>query len=116
VQVPGRLVRKEDGRAVDERARDRDALLLSARELIRVMVRAIAEPDRAQHFVRALMALGGLQRVSAVQQRQLDVVERGSARQQIESLEYESDLLVPHGRERVFRHPRYVLAVEKVLS
>ena len=32
-------------RIVDERARDGDALLLAARELLRAMLQAVAEPD-----------------------------------------------------------------------
>ena len=35
VEVPGRLVRQQNRRVVDQRARDRDALLLAARQLIR---------------------------------------------------------------------------------
>ena len=40
VEVARRLVGQQDRRAVDERTRDGDALLLSARELIRMVIRA----------------------------------------------------------------------------
>ena len=46
VEVPGRLVRQQNRRVVDQRARDRDALLLTAGELIRMMVRPVAESDQ----------------------------------------------------------------------
>jgi hypothetical protein len=45
-----------------------------------------------------------------------DVVERRRARQQVEALEDEPDLLVPDGGELVLRHLRDVLPVEEVLA
>ena len=48
VEVAGRLVGQHDRRVVGERARDGDALLLAARELRRIVVRAIGQP----HFAR----------------------------------------------------------------
>ena len=60
VERAGRFVGEDEARVVDERARDRDALLLSARELVGVMVRALeqmptivelCERDRCAAFV-----------------------------------------------------------------
>ena len=48
VQVSGRLVRDQDERIVDERARDRHALLLSARKLSRIARRLRCQPDLSQ--------------------------------------------------------------------
>ena len=55
IEVAGRLVRQQQRRVVDERARDGDALLLAARELVRMMVdaarrgrRPAAPPSRAR--------------------------------------------------------------------
>src|SRR5215211_4821613 len=48
VEVPRGLVADEERRVVDERARDRDALLLSARELVGVRVRLVREADHVQ--------------------------------------------------------------------
>ena len=45
VEVAGGLVGEQQRRVGDDRARDRDALLLAARELARVVVEAVAEPD-----------------------------------------------------------------------
>ena len=117
VEVAGRLVRQQDRRLVDQRARDRDALLLAARQLVRVVVHALAEADDLEHFLRALVPLGGLHlvRAAVVEQRQLDVVERRRPRQQVEPLEDEADLLVADDRQLVLRHPGDVLAVEEVL-
>src|SRR5262252_2920026 len=110
VEVPGRLVGQQDRRVVDQRARDGDALLLSARELVRMMVGAVAQADEFEHLLRTLVPLGRLHRVAAVEERQLDVVERRRPRQQVENLEHEPDLLVAHGCQRVLRHPGHVLA------
>ena len=95
VEVAGRLVGQQDRRVVDQRARDRDALLLAARQLVRMVIRPVARGRPASSTVgRALVPLGRLQRVAAVEQRQLDVVERRGPRQQVEPLEHEPDLLV----------------------
>ncbi len=48
VQVTRRLVGEQDRRAADERARDGDALLLTARELRRIVVQADAPCARAR--------------------------------------------------------------------
>ena len=45
VEVRQRLVHQHDRRVVDERARDRDALLLAARELMRQPLRERAEAE-----------------------------------------------------------------------
>ena len=45
VEVAGRLVGEEERRLGDQRARDRDALLLAAGELARLVVETIAEAD-----------------------------------------------------------------------
>ena len=60
VEVPGRLVREQDRRVVDQRAGDRDALLLSARQLVRMVVGPVAEPDQIEHLDRALVTFSGL--------------------------------------------------------
>ena len=98
-----------------ERARDRHALLLAARQLIGEVVEPVAQADRRQRIHRALVALGRLHLVGAVvEQRQLDVVERRGPRQQVEPLEDEPDLPVADDGELVLRHARDVLAVEDV--
>ena len=51
VEVAGRLVGEDDLRPGDERARDRDALLLSARQLRRTMVEPVFEPDRLDQLI-----------------------------------------------------------------
>ena len=54
VEIAGRLVGEQDRRIVGERARDRDALLLAARELRRIVMPAVRQPDvREQRRGRA---------------------------------------------------------------
>ena len=48
VEVAGRLVGEQDRRPGDERARDRHALLLTAGQLVRVVIGPLAEADRAR--------------------------------------------------------------------
>src|ERR687890_1179775 len=50
VEVSRRLVRQQDQRPVDERAGDRDTLLLTAGELVRVPVLLAAETDELEHL------------------------------------------------------------------
>src|SRR5574339_882726 len=45
IEVAGRLVREDDRRLVDERPGDGHALLLSSRQLIRVVVGALGQAD-----------------------------------------------------------------------
>ncbi len=89
VERTGRLVGENQRRVVDERARDRHALLLAARQLRGLMIGALAEPDLLQLVQRARMpvACGHV----GIHQRQLDVLERAGARQQVELLEHEAD-------------------------
>ena len=109
VEVAGRLVRQDDGGFVDQRPRDRHALLLAAGQLVGKVVGAVAEADGLERRAGAPCRSRRLERAAAVvEQRQLDVVERARARQQVEALEDEADLLVADARQIVARQPRHV--------
>src|SRR5262249_50591767 len=86
-------------RIVDQRAGDRHPLLLTAGKLGGLMRFAMRKPDLGQAFLgllpRALMA------VPRVKERQRNVVDGGAAREQIEVLEDEADLLVAIERKLV---------------
>ena len=100
----------------DQRARDRDALLLAAGELVRHVVMPLAESDRIEGRQRALVALTGPERIlAAVEQREFHVVERRGAREQVEALEHEADALVAHHGQFVLRRLRDILAGQHVL-
>jgi len=112
VEVAGRLVGQHDAGPVDQRARDRHPLALSARQLVGPVLDAIREPDQRQRLARAAPALLVLD--PGVDQRQLDVVERVGARQQVEGLEHEADLVVAHPRQLVVSLLGDLLVLEPV--
>ena len=99
VEVAGRLVGEQQRRVVDQRAGDGDALLLAARQLVRMVIEPLAEADRLERRGGALAALLGAD-AAPVEQRQLHVLERDGPRQQVEALEHEADLVVADVRER----------------
>ena len=87
---------------VDERARDGHALTLAARQLVRTVRRAsVSSTFASASLARSCRDLPG---DAAVNERQLDVVKRRRARQQIERLKDEPDLLVPDPRQLVVVH------------
>ena len=97
VEVAGRLVGEDDGRARDQRARHGDALLLAAGELRRAVPAAVREPDRVDQRLEPL-------RVGPVPgdaDRQEDVLLGGEDRQQVVALEDEADLGAAQQREVV---------------
>ena len=58
-------VREQHLRIAHERARDRDALLLAARQLARVVAEPVAETDEFERERRALAALGAAHLIGA---------------------------------------------------
>src|SRR5438132_13562163 len=115
IEVARRLVGEQQRRPIYERARNRDALLLAAGELIGMVIEPFAQTNRRQRFGRTLAPLGRVN-TARVEQRQLDVLEGGGARQQVKALEHEPDFRVADARQLARTELRHVLAVEKVLS
>ncbi len=64
-------------RVVDQRACDRDALLLAAGQLIRVVAEPLAQADALQRLGRTLAAFLGVAH-AGIEQRQLDVLDARS--------------------------------------
>ena len=67
VEVARRLVGQDERRLVDERARDRDALLLAARQLQRIRVHPVLQAQPLEHLERAALLLhrGGAEHARA---------------------------------------------------
>src|SRR5947209_5829578 len=101
IKIPRRLVGEDERRVVDECARDRHALLLSARQLVRVVPLAPRESDRVQRSDRAPVSLARLD--AGVEHRQLDVLKRRGARQKVEALEDEAEFPVAYVGALVLR-------------
>ena len=76
-------------RIVDERARDRDALLLAARELLGIGVHPVLQPDPLEHLERLALLRRDGHAEHARHER--DVLEDGLARDELEILEDEAD-------------------------
>src|ERR1051325_5278510 len=97
-----------------ERARDRDAVALAARQLVRLVVHAIGEPHALERTCRLLAPHA--RRHAGIDQRQLDVVQRVGAGQQVERLKHEADFLVANARQLVVLEVAHLLAVQPVLA
>ena len=97
VEVAGRLVGEDDGRARDQRARDGDPLLLAAGELRRPVRAAVAEPDGLDQRLEP----GGVDVLARDAQRQEHVLLGGEDREQVVALEDEADLRAAQQRELV---------------
>jgi hypothetical protein len=89
VEVARRLVGQDDLRLVDERAGDRDALLLTARQLRRVGQRAMLEADPLEHLIRAPPLLVDGHAEHAHDERH--VVEDRLGRDELEVLEHDAE-------------------------
>jgi hypothetical protein len=111
VEVARRLVRQNHPRPPDERAGDGDPLLLPAGELIGVMMHPAAEADPQERLGRARAPLATAH--AGVEQRQLDVLERAGAGQQVEALEDEPERFVADLRELVGVEPRDVAPTQE---
>src|SRR5438034_6261146 len=112
VEVARRLVGQQYCGVVDERACDGDTLLLPPRELARMMVGAILEPDRGQPLARARAPRSGRQPL--VDMWELDVFEGARTGQEIVCLEDEPDLAVADPCELRPREAGDILAVQDV--
>ena len=87
-------------RIVDEGARDGDALALSAREFVRQVLSAVGKSHSGEHLCRPRCPFTAL--YPRIDKRQSYVVEGRDARQQVEILKDEADLLVArHGKSIV---------------
>src|SRR5258708_221425 len=90
VETAGGLVGEENRRMRDERAGQRHALLLTARQQLRIMRGALVETDLFEQCPRAGRRVA--RRHAALQlERQHHVFERGQMRHQLERLEHEAD-------------------------
>ena len=113
VQVAGGLVGQQQRGLGDQGAGDGDPLLLTARELVGLVVAAVAQA----HALERLPGRGGGIEPAAravVEQGQLDVLLGAGAGQQIESLEDEADVSVADVGQPVAAEAVDALAVQFV--
>ena len=105
VERAERLVEQEHSRLVDERAPERDALLLPARELPRLALREPGEPDELEHLAHAALQLALRDALSLEPER--DVVLDRHVREERVALEDGVDVAL------VGREPDDVLVAEE---
>ena len=112
VEVPGGLVGEQERGPIDECPRDGHTLLLSPRELVRVMALAAFEAYELQELASPLVTIAGGGPV--LEKRKLDVLERAGARKEVEVLKDEPELAVSYACQLVARERRGVSSAEKV--
>ena len=97
VEIAGRLVCDQKGWPGRERAGQRDALLLTPRQLRRIMCEAAGQPHLREFGPCAL----GCVAYSGEVKRGRDVFERGHGRNEVKGLEHDADALAAKAREGV---------------
>src|SRR5687768_8238019 len=108
VEVSRGLVGEEYSRRIRESARERNTLLLAARELHGEMVPPLLEPNALEE----LTCTRGRAVVPLELERNLYVLPRRQRRNELECLKYESDFFSPDPGSLVFRKRCQVVAVE----
>src|SRR5436309_12047380 len=87
VEVSRRLVREEDEGIASHGTRNSDALLLTAGELRRIVLHAVAHAHALEGILDALLALA--RRHAAIGERQLDILVDREIADEVERLEDE---------------------------
>ena len=95
VEVSGGLVGEHDLGSAGERARDRDALLLTSGQLRRAVFQARAQPDDVDDVVEPCLV--GI--ATGERERKRDVLHRGERGDEVVGLEHETDAIAPDLRE-----------------
>ncbi len=98
VEVAGRLVGEDQGRALGERTRDRHPLTLTARQRARAVVEPMSEADALQRLARDPAPRP--QRHAGVEHPGGDVVDGAERVLQMERLEHEPDAVRSQAGER----------------
>ena len=98
VEIAGWLVGDEDPGTRRERAGERDALLLAAGKLSRIVVEPAAQSDRRQFVLGARKCVAR----AGEFERHGDVFQRGHGRDQVEGLEHDADISAAEAREFIF--------------
>ena len=96
IQVPGRLVGKNQIRPHGERPRHRNTLLLSSTQFARLVVQPFAQAKTLKQICRLVLlvlSIGSVER-----HRQLHILDGIQIRNEIEALEQKTDLLVAQSR------------------
>ena len=97
VEISGRLISQQDGRVIGQRSRNRDALALTGRKLVRVPVHALFEAHFAQQSFGPLHA--AVAAMTYAKQRRLHIFNCAQGGQQVKRLENKPDMMAAIGVE-----------------
>src|SRR5258708_3696347 len=111
VEIAGGLVGENDLRLIDQRARNRNALLLAAGELRGEMRQAVAQAHALQHFFSLLFVRDAMEIL-----RQHYIFKRREIRHQMKLLEDEADFFRAVTHQLVFAEFRKIDAVNNHMA
>jgi hypothetical protein len=111
VELAGWFVGQQEPGPIGQSTGDSDPLLLAARQFVRAVTTALAEPDEVEQNARPFVALGNSR--LGEPQRDLHVLGRSQDGNQPESLEDESDLVASDVDQAGFVHLGYVIPGEQ---
>ncbi len=114
IEVAGRFVSQDERLITDDRACYGDALLLSAGQLSRHVLRSVRDAHTIHGFGDTLLAFAG--RHVVIEQRQLDVLGDGQLVDQVEVLEDEADVLLADLAALLLRISSDILVKEEVIA
>ena len=114
VEIARRLVRQQQGWLVDNRSCDGHALLFAAGKLVRMMIGAARQADQFERLYGPFASRACAGPGSRVQHRQLDVLQRRSATQEIETLEHEAEFLIADVRQFVVIKLRHIHVLQEI--
>ena len=106
IEIPGRLVTKQNLRPVHKRPRQGDALLLTAGKLHRIVLIALSEPHPPQQLPRLGFARG----VTGQLHRHEHIFQGRQRRDQLEILKHKAHVGISHQRPRILAHLANTLA------
>src|SRR5215469_260439 len=114
VEVARRFVGQQQRGICDDCARDGYALFLSAGQLLRQMMNAVAQPNECErrHYVVATFILAEFRE----QQGELDVLESCEDRDQVERLEDIADMAITPLGDLLVAVAKNILALDKQFS
>ena len=101
IEIAGRLIGDQNGRVRRERAGERHALLLAARQLRRIMRQSLAQPDLLQLRPGAVESV----RRAGEFERNGDVFQRRHGRNEMKRLEDDADVLAAKPGQFVLAQP-----------
>ena len=102
VEIAGRLIAEQNFRLVYKGPGQRNALLLPARKLHRIVIVTITQPNTVQQITSPLF--GFRSALSPELERHQHVFQGGQGRDQLEILKYESNVVVAHAGPLVLIH------------